>query len=177
MPEVKKFDVIPTYLHEKKSEIYENYDILLTTEQDVLLKNRDFILISPIIPEKEIDYLRENFYRRYHLIQDEKKRLMLERYLKEYQILRDQEHADTVEDIIGCSQDGTMSYHTFDNDKLYIGRISPECETGIFIYSLELPVVFDQKKIKTILYVSFHEGDKDIFPFFDAVAQILNEKQ
>jgi lichenan operon transcriptional antiterminator len=101
---------------------------------------------------------------------------MREQYLKEYHISRDEKQADTVEKIIGCSQDGTLSYHTFHNDKLYIGRISPECETGIVIYNMEMPVVFAQKKIKTILYASFHEGDPDIFSFFDATAQILNEK-
>lgn len=165
--------VLPRYVFENDPEIKKNYDLLLATDQETLLKYPEFSLIPCVLfPEDE------NTLSRLLGKATEKKRTfthqeILRVYLRE-ETINDPGEADLSE-IIGYPHDGFQSYHTFGKKNIYIGRIAPDMLPQITVYDLQRPVSFQYKKIYKIIFACYPEGKAGILPFFHTVMELIRQ--
>lgn len=174
---ISEFKILPAYIFKQDTSIRFNYDILLTTDQEVLFIDKSFYVINCILTHKDIENLNMVFHKNLSHIMDEKKKKIREKYLVEEIVNQKQNKFKftDLDQIINCPQDGTLSYHTVGNEMIYVGRISPFVKKQITIYTMNFAFDFQNKKIRKIIFVQFHEGDNDIFDFFNTVSDIISE--
>ncbi|MEY8356019.1 HTH domain-containing protein [Lachnospiraceae bacterium 54-53] len=174
---IKEIKALPVYIFKQDTDIRFSYDFLLTTDQEVLFIDRSFNLINCIITHKDLINLNMVFQRRSTQIYDEKKQKLREKYLSVKTVNQNQHKFTCLDQIIKCSQDGTLSYHTIGNGMIYIGRISPLAKTKIELFTINFPVKFQNKKIRKVVFVQFRQGDEDILDFFSTVSDIIGENE
>jgi lichenan operon transcriptional antiterminator len=172
---ISEIKVLPAYLFEHDPDIRLKYDILLTTDQEVLFIDRTFYVINCILGQKDIENLIVAFLKRKNHLLDKKKRKIKEKYLVKEAVNQKQNNYSSVDQVIGYAQDGTLSYHTLGGESLYIGQISSQVKTGIKVYSMDFTVDYLHKKIRKIIFAQFHSGEEDVFDFFSAVSEVIKE--
>nr|WP_314464443.1 HTH domain-containing protein [uncultured Clostridium sp.] len=172
---INEFKILPVYIFNQNPDIRFNYDILLTTNQESLFIDKNFYVINCILTRKDIENINMVFQKRLNHILAEKNKKIREKYLVEEVVNQKQSRFTALDQVIKCSQDGTLSYHTIGNEKIYVGRISPLVKKQIIIYTLDFPIDFLNKKIRKIIFAQFHESDDDVFDFFNLVSDIISE--
>ena len=172
---ISELKILPVYIFKQNPNIRFSYDVLLTTDQEVLFIDKTIHVINCILTHKDTQKLNILFQKKLNQILDERKKKIREKYLVEEAVSQRQHKYPSLDQVINCSQDGTLNYHTIGNEKIYVGRISPSVKTKIKIYTLDSPVDFLNKKIRKIIFVQFHEGDEDVFDFFSFVSDIISE--
>lgn len=170
---IKSFQSMPAYQYENNPSIRKNYDILLTTDQKTVLTDSSFFLISPIMSVDDFEYVQQYIHKKLIALKKEK----IHKFIKECLVtIHLKEIMNTPFEILLNPKDNTEhSYHTFSEDKLYICHISKTAVSSIQDIMLKEATAFLHKRIKRIIYVQFHEGDDDMFSFFDAVSEVLNK--
>lgn len=169
---IEEFRMMPTYQYGLNPEAPSSFDILLTTNPEVILSNHSFFLISPILKTSDMKYMRMYIQAQIEHIIKQKKDIMIREYVKEFDVSKDDNHYMHIKRLLQQQQE--LSFHTFSEKNLYIGHISEQDSTQITIYNLKEPILFHYKKIRRIINVKFHKGEKDLFPFFNVVSDILN---
>lgn len=165
--------VFPRYLFENQPEMRSHYDLLLTTDQETLLRYPDFFLTPCVFFPKDVESISRLLQKVVMQKQDSLHRNILERYLHHETVSNN--GTEFLTDIINCPHDGFQSYHPFGNKNIYIGRVAPGETPLITVYHLKKPVNFHYKKISKIIFVRHPEGDPNMLSFFDAVMEILQE--
>lgn len=166
---------MPAYQFQRQADVLDKYDMLITTEQEILLKYQGFFLIPPIIGREDIKLLYRYLSQRFDDMTSEMRKRKRENFVKEIRVSKNTFPDWNMDTIIGRSHDGQMSYHTFDQDKVYICRIASDQESAVFLYKLDETVLFLRKRMKKMVYVSYCPGNQDAFVFFDMVSDVLNE--
>lgn len=173
MGNIGEIKVIPVHIFKQNSNFISKYDILLTTEQEILFFDKKFHLIDCVLTNRNLKELNTVFYEILDFAMTTKRTEIRSKYLKEYFLKKEYSKLLTVNQIIGCLHDEFLSYHTFGNDKIYIVNISNLVETSIKIYNLDFTVDFSNKKISKIIFVQFKENEENIFDFFCTFSEIL----
>lgn len=172
---INEIKILPVYIFKQDTEIRFCYDILLTTDQEVLFVDKSFYLINCIITHKDMENLNMVFQKKSNHIFDEKKQKLREKYLTENIVDQNHNGLISLDQVIKYSQDGTLSYHTIGNGMIYIGRISPMAKTKIELYTMDFWIEYMNKKIRKIVFAQFRKGDEEIFDFFSTVSDIIGE--
>jgi|GEM_PF-1218907 len=172
---ISEIRILPAYLFEHDPDIRLKYDILLTTDQEVLFIDRSFYVINCILAQKDIENLIMAFLKRKNHLLNKKKMKIKEKYLVKEAVNQKESKYSSVDEIIGFAQDGNLSYHTLGSETLYVGRISPQAKTGISVYLMDQTVDYLHKKIRKIIFANLQVGDEDVFDFFRAVSEIISE--
>lgn len=168
------FHVLPAYAYELQPQIKEEYDILLTTQKETLILHPEVYLIPPIMTQDEMDQL--NFFikalleeRRIHM-----QNSLREKYMQEQTI--DEPNTDLYA-LLGCQDDGTLSYHAYSSVYLHVARLAPDIDTGIRIFHLSKPITFRHKRVKELIFTQFCQGEDFIFDFDQTVSDILHNQE
>lgn len=164
------FRVLPGYAYELQPQIGKDYDILLTTQKETLVQNGEVYLIPPIMTQAEMDQL--NFFLK--ALQEEQQtechKTLLQTYFREETV---SETNAELHALLGCRDDGTLSYHTYDSVYLHVTRIAPDVETKIRIFHLDKSIVFRHKRVKELIFTQFCQGNAGLFDFYQTVAALI----
>ncbi|PLS35207.1 hypothetical protein CYV26_07425 [Carnobacterium maltaromaticum] len=168
---VEKFTILPTYYYQNNEAIKESFDLFLTTNSEVVLKDSSFYLLSPIITSSEVNSIYLTIRKRMQQLLKQKKELVKNRYLKEKSIEKtDSEYGEVLNMI---AKDGNYTYHTFSKYNLFICKQSNKTENQIIIYNLNQSILFKHKKIRRVVFVEYCKENPDIYLFFSTVSEIL----
>ncbi|MBP3819160.1 MAG: helix-turn-helix domain-containing protein [Butyrivibrio sp.] len=160
-------EVVPGYIYKQNIDITDRYDILLTTEADILLMNSHFHIIPPVMADFNEDDLRKTV--RDLLV---KKKEQIYEHLSETFPVRYIETQGGNKITLEKNEIGYALNSSF-LLSMYVG----DCPTSIVKYTYAQPCEFKRKQIKGMLRVSIHAADKLILDFFDFIPILLKENQ
>ena len=160
-----KITTLPGYIYKQETEIVKEYDLLLTTEAEILLLNTKFHLLPAVMTKGDREAVRNIVLNAIKEISGNKYAVIEEKYLKEEGIFADKK----IE-----VKENERAY-SLRNGLLLLIKISEDAESSIKSYICEQPCDYNHKQIKRILRVSFNKNDGDIFAFFDYVAERIKE--
>ncbi len=165
----KCFDFLPCYaLEDCEDECSLRYDLLLTTEPEVRLRNRQFLLIPVIMTEEHITVLSEKigaWKKQYQTkVLKELERDMQIRNLKEIAGLSDILSEEMLEQ---------STRYVLNKDTLIVIYTSVSASTGIQKVLLQKSFSYDFKPVTQIIIVQFNESEPGIVEYFKAVSHML----
>lgn len=167
----QKFRMEPVYLYEIQAEDINDYDVILTTEQEIIFDDSRFIFISSVLNENEIVNLSSLLEERIRVLRREKK----ERFLKKYFIHENKievfKRINNYQDLLPKVKDTTTQI--IGDETLLICFMEEKATTKILQFNLHESINYHQKKIKKILYVEYDSIQKNSLLFFSCVVEIL----
>lgn len=162
--------IVPDYLFLEDPSMKEEYDILLTTEMNVILTVPDFYFIHNVMMDTMQAELRKYINFQKEKIMSQRRINIKDRYYrtvksddKEIQELRSRYLNDPAE------------IRMYPHGCALLIRIKPDLEPQIVDYQLAHASTFGTMKIRRLISVSYPVGGADIHNFFLTVSEILSE--
>ncbi|MTD40066.1 HTH domain-containing protein [Erwinia sp. CPCC 100877] len=168
---INQFTILPTYYYQNNETVKESFDLLLTTNSEIVLNDSSFYLVSTIITTSEINSIYFSIRKKIQQSHKNKMDIIREHCLKEKTITTKDEEYDEILDMV--EKNRTCTYHTFSKYNLFICKASNKGDNKIIVYHLNFPLFFKHKKIKRIVLVEYVRSNPDIFPFFSTVSEVL----
>lgn len=168
---VKEVRVEPAYVFEGRNEEDQQFSLALTTEQEIVFNYPNFRFIPSVLSDNELDELSKSLY----LFINEKKEEFKQKFLKKYcseecQIIIKKKIAD-LQSLIPTNKETVILPIT--SKMLFICEIKDKGTTKIRIYQLHEPIIYQQRKIQTLIHVSYAK-DPLILLNFSAISGLLN---
>lgn len=168
---VIEFRMLPIYYYQNNEKIKEKFDLLLTTNSEIILNDNSFYLISPIITTIEINSIYLSIRKRIYESISYKKEEIKAAYLKEKIITPKDNEYDELLNVI--KKDSPYTFHTLSKSNLFICRQSLNNKNKINIYNLSQHFLFKHKKIKRVFFVEYSKENPELFLFFSTISEIL----
>lgn len=168
---ISDFTILPTYYYQHNESVKHDFDLLLTTNSEIVLSDSSFFLVPTIITKEEINSIYNSIRKKMQQNYEIKKNNIREKYLKEKAISEtDQEYVEIVEMV---ENNRICTQHTFSKYNLFVCKAGNRGDNKIIIYHLNNSWVFKRKKIKRIFFVEYNRNNPDIFHFFSTVSEVL----
>lgn len=168
-----RFDLLPCYVLEDVGDrLKEEYDLLLTTETEMLIKYEDFIQVPVIMTTEHIRLLK----------------MKIEKWLKEYQKkeLDNMEQCMEIQMLDKLENFGELlsedelkhtTIYALSKSVLCMIHTAPFVKTGIRKILLQKSFLYDFKMISQILLIQFDENDPGLIDFFIIVSHLLQKQK
>ena len=172
-PQMVRFQVLPGYAFACDPTVCADFDVLLTTDQATLMLSPQFHLIPCILTYDDVQQLDLYLKKKAESLREERQIDFLETC---YQIQHVPGSSDLSALLPPASAGCQESRQTLGSKRLYVCRTGP-CETGrLWVYDLELPILFRHKKIRRVIFASFQEGQPGMLQFFTTVSEFLTKE-
>lgn len=168
----ERFDLLPGYLLDHEHVYQQGYELFLTTEPDVLLGNKGFLLTPVIMTEINVQMLEEKkdvWLKQYK----EKKIHELEAQLE----VRTIDHLDDLGAIIPPEISSKTTVYALNKKTLLLVCTEKSVHTGISKITLKKNFSYDYKEIEQIIFVRFNENEPGIIEYFQTVSQLLQKQK
>lgn len=169
------FEVQPIYLYEAEKKQKSEFDILLTTEQEMLYKDSEFILLEAILESSDLKKIDTLIERKEMKIYERKRNEIISKYYNEKVINENIGDLESILKSIEDVSDPYFLYQTIGSELLYVCGIIEEGKTQIILHSLKNSIIYKNKKIKKVIFITFCKGDENIFEFFSTISYILKD--
>jgi len=169
---IRQVQIEPVYVFEAKKE-KEHYSVLLTTEQEIVFGNSGFSFIPSVLSEAELNELSTELY---HAINDQEeinKKNFLTKYYGEESQMKITKKIDNIHQLLPNSNDLVLVPIT--SRILFACEIKETGTTQIREYHLKEPIVYQQRKISTLIHISYVKNAK-ILTDFSAISEILTAR-
>lgn len=169
-PPVREVWVMPVYAMKHGCGIAADYDILLTTEREIIMAEPRFRYVPSVIGCRdglELD--------RYVKQKSAELRVRRMRELLRRCMVRTQGGAGSLDEILGPGPEPDEGAFIV-GGRLLICRIADGAEQKIEAVALSKPLTYDRRKIKEILRVSCPEGSRESIFLFEAAAAYLKDE-
>lgn len=175
LPVSKKseFKIMPSYQFEQEDVQLEEFDMCITTDSKMVLKDNSFFLVSPVLNEEEMNYVQIYLMARMKKAQSKNRSAIMDK-VKFIKVKKSDENYLFFQKLIQDYDYSQTSFHTFSEKNLAIFH-SGEDESKIQIYELESPIDFVQKRIHRIIYVTIGNGDPNLIVFMSAISVLLKK--
>lgn len=166
---IMTFDLYPNYILKAKPDLCKKYDLLLTTEPDIIIKNQKFIQVPIIMTSSKIMMFQETVKKwqiRYY-----------EEHLKEFRKQVEEvnlTHIKSLDDIIDMSLTGITIY-SLNKHTLCIIYTQKFIENKVLIYKLQKQYLHEYHSIAKIIFISYNESETEIIPYFYYASRIIQE--
>lgn len=168
-PQIRKIRVMPTYAMARGRDIAADYDILLTTERELIMVEPQFRYIPGVVGCRDAAELDRYVKRKSAELRGERMRQLLHSCMT-----RRQTDPGGLEEIPGG--ESTRDENNFVvGSRLLVCRTAGVAEKKMESFELSKPLAYDRRRIREILRVSCPEG-RDLIPFFEAVAAYLKDE-
>lgn len=168
---IKECRIEPVYLFKNQSNKITEYDAILTTEQELIFEWDDLIYLPSVLDEFESSEIYQILREKLTIVEEKKKTKLLDHYYKEENQIKIHKKIDSIQQLISPSSDLVML--PLNAETLLCCLIKSQVETKITEYQLEIPLIYQQRKIKRVFFVSFDYKRNDILVFFQAVSDLL----
>ncbi len=160
-------DIMPGYIYKQCQRQSDKYDILLTTEADILLMDSHFHLIPHIMTDENEEDLQKIV--RYFFVKI--KENIYENYSRLFS-------TQSIEDQGGDKLflEKNEKGYALDSGFLLVIYIG-DCTTSITRYTYTQPCEFNRKHIKNMLKVHINKRDNCILDFFDYIPELIKGYQ
>lgn len=171
---VTTIQIEPTYLFERRLEQVQGYDVLLSTEQEILFKDSRFSYVPSLLDDTELKDIGKNVIETLDSLEEQRKTAILkECYPEENQLIVGKKLTE-VQTLLPVSPELVM--YPISSEVLFACTLREELQNRILEYTLKEPIMYQQRKIKQIIYVEYDRKRKDILPFFHAVSELLMQE-
>lgn len=171
---VGEFHFKPLYLFENDNSSLKGYDLLLTTEQELLFVNDHFIYLPILMSQIEVNESTKIIKRVLEKQNRELKNELKNRYISNINRKEYSGKDLTLDQIIPDWK--KCIYFPISNGKLFICGIGVSDETLIEKYYFKFPIRIDNFYIKNIIYVTYSGESRNMFTFFEIVSDILKNE-
>lgn len=166
------FDLLPCYMLEGSETCsLKEYDLLLTTEPEMLIRHKEFLLIPVAITDSDIRSLKEkirNWMRRYQQLELEA--------LEENMEVKQLEQLDDLSELLPKAVFEKTTVYALKKDTLVMVYTAPSADTGIQKITLKKRFFYDYKMINQIMIVRFDEAEPGIIEYFKRVSRLLQKQ-
>lgn len=165
------FDLLPCYVIEEDMQDYcKKYDLLLTTEPEMLLKEPGFLFVPVVMTDEHIEVVRlkiREWMKRY-----------AENKLRELEEGIEYLELEKLESLCGLFPEddlGHMTVYVLNRNTLFLEGIFCGRPTGVRRITLKNKFFYDYRPITEIIAVQYREGEPGIVEYFKMVAQLLQK--
>ncbi|MBV7389699.1 MULTISPECIES: helix-turn-helix domain-containing protein [Enterococcus] len=169
---IRQVQIEPVYVFEAKKEQHD-YSVLLTTEQEIVFENPGFSFIPSVLSEAELNELSTELY---HVI-SEREEINKKNFLSKYYGAESQvditKKIDNIHQLLPNSSELVLVPIT--SKILFACEIKESGMSQIREYHLKEPIIYQQRKISTLIHISYVKNPK-ILADFSAISEILTTK-
>lgn len=167
----QKFNIEPVYLYEIQAENINEYDVVLTTEQEIIFEDSRFIFLSSVLNENEMANLSGLLAERVYSLRKQKQQEILNTYFIDENKIEVLKKINDYQDLLPKVKNTTTQI--IGDEILLICLIEEEATTKILQFNLYQRINYQQKKIKKIIYVEYDSTQKNSLLFFSCIVEIL----
>lgn len=172
---VKNVIVMPPYQYEHMKPIENDYTVLLTTDQKIVINENDFFLIPPILDKNDKDNIEDYVKERLLNIKEEEKQGILNQFYTIENISPEDKRYEQIKTNLYDNKNTHEIFQTFSKKNLYKCLISNSKDTKITVYNFKKPIIFEFKKISRVIDVTYNRNDKlNVLEFFETVSDIIS---
>lgn len=169
---MNEFRIEPLYLFETHSEEREQFDLFITTEQEVIFAYDYFFYVNSVLSNEDILSLTPILQNRLKSIEEKQIDELLNQFFPAENQTTIPKKLEDVLQLFPASKD--LIVQPVGKEGVFACRIGENADTQIKEYTLSQAIIFRQKRVKKIVYVECSESE-DILLFFDAVARVLTD--
>jgi lichenan operon transcriptional antiterminator len=173
IPKINKMSVLPVYAFEQDPSVAQQYDVLLTTSQEILMSHPGFYLIPCILSYDDLHQINAHLKQKAF---DHRVRLREKVLGTCFQKIKHPGGKMSLADVIGEHPSCMQSHQTIGSKRLFVCRTGSHLPRQIRVYEMETPILFHYKKIKKIIFASCPKGSADILDFFSVISDLLTEE-
>lgn len=171
---IKSVDIMPVYQYYHQKNEIRDYNVLLTTNQNVMMNEEGFFLIDPILNKKDQANIEEHIKQTIKELNRKEEDKILNVYYNEETVNHNNKRYERIEKELLQRKKEEEVFQTFSDINLYRCSISNSSHSKIKIWNLNKPLSYEYKKISRVIEVHYNTTDNiDILAFFDAVSDIL----
>jgi len=178
----RNIDIIPLYLfNAKKHYLNERYDVVITTENEVLLLNSQAILIKSIISDKDITTIRNQVNKISLELEKERFKSMYTKLIDKESIIIVKQTISTIEEVFTLLH---LKYekNNYDivlnsNATFFPRFMNGEKESYIKVCILKQSIKYKSKDINLVVVSGYNIQDKNIKEFYSMIKYIISPHQ
>ncbi|MHC5247294.1 helix-turn-helix domain-containing protein [Enterococcus sp. LJL90] len=169
---VRQVQIEPVYLFEARLKEQQQFSLALTTEQEIVFNYPGFNFIPSVLTENELNELSNELYQQINEKEEAFKQDFLAKYYnQESQIVVKKKVAD-LQQLVPATKD--LITLPITAKVLFACEIKDSGTTQIRQYQLQEAIVYQQRKIQTIIHVSYVKNSL-MLPEFSAISELLSD--
>lgn len=169
---IRQVKIEPVYVFEAKKE-KAHYSVLLTTEQEIIFENPGFSFIPSVLSEVELNELSTDLYHTISGQEELNKKNFLAKYYGAESQINITKKIDNIYQLLPNSSELVLVPIT--SKILFACEVKEIGTTQIREYHLKEPIVYQQRKISTLIHISYVKNAK-MLTDFSAISEILTTR-
>lgn len=165
---ITQFDVQPVYLFETLEK--STYDLLLTTEQELLFQQDEILYIPSVLDEGESATISQRLLHKLAKSEEKQMKQFSDAYFPASNRFEIKEKIEEMASIIG--EYSEMIFFAIAPEVLLACRISKDCPTQIRHYDIQQEFFFQRRKVRQLFVVECQQ-EENVIDFFQGVAGLL----
>ena len=145
----------------------------MTTEQEVVFENHGFSFIPSVLSETELNELSTELYNTINDQEKTNKKDFLDKYYGAESQVKIAKKIDSIYQLLPNSSELVLVPIT--SKILFVCEIKEIGTTQIREYHLKEPIIYQQRKISIMIYISYVKNDK-MLSDFSAISEILTTR-
>lgn len=179
---IKIIDIVPLYVFNARKESLKNqYDIIITTEREIVLYDSQAILIKSIISDNDISILGKKINQIANSLEKEKFKELCSKLINDGSIIVIKQTLNTVEELFDLLQLKYVKNNyelVLDSNVAFFPRFIYEDEKSyIKLCILEHPIKYRSKYISLVVISGYNINDKAINEFYSIIKFIIEPDQ
>nr|WP_256478651.1 PRD domain-containing protein [Sebaldella sp. S0638] len=178
--EICSLKVIPRYLY-KAEDKDDDYSLIITTEKEMLLQNKELVLIGTVIENEDIYKMKEQIGEAVRNIEEKRCKKLYSLYINEkmfVKINRKMESTDEFLEFSGLKRNKKNYDFVLDSGVLLFSEfLYNNEESCIKAYIFKYPLRYKGRDIKTIVVSGYNIKNNDIKDFYLIIKKLLNPEE
>jgi len=175
---VSDIHVIPIYVYESNEEIYEkDYDIIFTTERELLFRHKNHHYINPMIDEQELNDIGYYIYEFHDNKRQEIIQKLWKKYVDQATYLVCEKQYEDIESALADHHiipDDNTCINSLHSNILYISIIDFKLKKNdIHFITFRYPITYAGKNISHLIISRFSDTEEYVIDFYDLISEVL----
>ena len=175
--EIYSLEIIPRYLY-KAWGGNEDYSLVITTEKEMLLQNKELVLIKAVMDDRDIHEMAEQIEVSVRRIEANRFEKFYFSYINETMFMKINQKLETTDDFFkfsGLKQNKNNYDFILDSGIILIpGFLYDDEKSFIKIFILKYPLRYKGRDIKMIIASGYNIKSSNIKDFYSVINRLLN---
>ena len=175
--EIYSLEIMPRYLY-KARDRNEDYSLVITTEKEMLLQNKELVLIKAVMEDGDIHEMAEQIEVSVRNIEAVRFEKFYSSYINEKMFIKISQKPESIEDFFkfsGLKQKQDSYDFILDSGIILIpGFLYDDEESFIKIFILKYPLRYKGRDIKMIIASGYNIKSSNMKDFYSVMNRLLN---
>ena len=174
--EISSFEIIPRYLYKTRDD-NEDFSLIITTEQEMLLQNKELVLIKPVMEDEDIHKMTEQIGAAIRNIESKRFKKFYSEYINRdifTKVSKKLESTDEFFEFFGIKN--IKNYYDFVLNSgilMFSGFLHGDEESFIKSYIFKYPLRYKGKDIKMIIISGYNIKNNNIRDFYSVIKKLM----